>query len=149
MMYLLQCMNITVSEHVFATSMNVLWVLLRNNLWGYQRSQRWKHGVWEKLFIGRALLTYGKCNYWNWKWLLAGSTVSINTKHTNYSELSSIVDMCHQMLGTNNNRKVRYVRRQTNQVAHEIAQATRFIASFQSYNYFLPCIEFIVWNEMN
>jgi hypothetical protein len=60
---------------------------------------------------------------------------SINAEPTNYSELDSIVDMCRQMLVTYNNWKVSYVRRQANRDAHELAQATRLIASSQFYNY--------------
>jgi hypothetical protein len=44
------------------------------------------------------------------------------------------------------NCKVSYVMRQANQIAHELAQATCFIASHQVYNYCLPCIETIIMN---
>jgi hypothetical protein len=73
---------------------------------------------------------------------------SIIAKHTNYTEVGSIIDMCRQMLVTNNNWKVSYVRRQTNRIAYEIARTTRFIANPQFYNYCPSYIEPIVLNEI-
>ncbi|WJX96618.1 hypothetical protein P8452_77796 [Trifolium repens] len=45
--------------------------------------------------------------------------------------------------------KVSYVRRQANRAAHDLAQATRFFASPQVFNYCSPCIENIIMNEMH
>jgi hypothetical protein len=39
--------------------------------------------------------------------------------------------------------------KQANRVAHELAQATRFINSPQFYNFYPPYIETIIMNEMN
>jgi ribonuclease HI len=74
---------------------------------------------------------------------------AINSGHTNYTEFGSIIRMCRNLLSLNNNCKVRYVRRQANRVAHDLAQAARFIASHQVYNYCPPCIETTIMNEMN
>jgi hypothetical protein len=74
---------------------------------------------------------------------------AINRQQNNTSEFGIIIDMCRSLLVTNNNWKVSYVRRQSNRVAHELAQATRFIASHQIYNFCPPCIEPLIMNEMH
>jgi ribonuclease HI len=74
---------------------------------------------------------------------------AINRQQNNTSEFGIIIDMCRSLLVTNNNWKVSYVRRQANRVAHELAQATRFIASHHIYNYCPPCIEHFIMNEMH
>jgi ribonuclease HI len=75
---------------------------------------------------------------------------AINARHwNNKTEFGSIISVCRDLLVLNNNCKVSYVQRQANRVAHELAQATRFIASPQIYNYCPPCIESIIMNEMN
>ncbi|PNY12847.1 60S ribosomal protein l23 [Trifolium pratense] len=61
---------------------------------------------------------------------------AINGKNLN---IGRIISMCRDLLVSNNNCKVSYVRRQANRVAHELAQATRFIHR----------IETIIMNEMN
>jgi ribonuclease HI len=74
---------------------------------------------------------------------------AINKQQHNNSEFGIIIDMCRSLLVTKNNWKVSYVRRQANRVAHELAQATRFIASHHIYNYCPPCIEHFIMNEMH
>jgi hypothetical protein len=44
------------------------------------------------------------------------------------------------------NRKVSYIRRQVNR---ELVQATHFYASHQVIDYFSPCIDTIIMNEMH
>jgi hypothetical protein len=48
---------------------------------------------------------------------------SINAIHANYYEFSNIVDIGHQILVTNNNRKVNYIRRQINRVIHKLVHS--------------------------
>jgi hypothetical protein len=44
------------------------------------------------------------------------------------------------------NRKVSYIRRQVNR---ELVQATHFYVSHQVIDYFSPCIDTIIMNEMH
>jgi hypothetical protein len=46
---------------------------------------------------------------------------AINNEQTNHSELESIIEFFHSMLVINNNRKISYVKRQTNRVTHNLA----------------------------
>jgi hypothetical protein len=71
------------------------------------------------------------------------------SKRRNDTEFGSIIDECRRLLVLNLNCKVSHVRRQANRVAHELAQATRFIASPQVFNYCPPYIELIIMNEMH
>jgi hypothetical protein len=64
-------------------------------------------------------------------------------------EFGAIIDQCRSIINLYENYRVSYVRRQANQVAHELAQASRFIVSPQILNICPPCIEFIIINEMN
>jgi hypothetical protein len=78
------------------------------------------------------------------------STRQVNSRLVDLTtEFGSIIRMCHNLLSLNNNCKVRYVRRQVNRVAYDLAQATRFITSYQVYNYCPSCIETTIMNEMN
>jgi ribonuclease HI len=74
---------------------------------------------------------------------------NINKRPNNNTEFGNIIDYCCRLLSLNQNCKVSYVRRQANRVAHDLAQATRFIASPQFYDYCPPCIETIILNEMH
>jgi ribonuclease HI len=75
---------------------------------------------------------------------------AINSMHINATEFGSLIDICRKLLCLGKNCRVSYVRRQANRVAHELAQATCFIANtLQFYNYCPPCIETIIMNEMN
>jgi hypothetical protein len=69
--------------------------------------------------------------------------------HTNTTEFGSLIGLCDKLLCLSKNWRISNGMRQANQIAHELAQATRFIASPQFYNYCLPCIETIIINEMN
>jgi hypothetical protein len=74
---------------------------------------------------------------------------AIRTNARNNSEFGKIIDMCRNLINTSQNCKVSYVRRQANRVAHELAQASRFMASLQVFNYRPPCIETTIMNEMH
>jgi ribonuclease HI len=74
---------------------------------------------------------------------------SLNNRSKNNTEFGNIIASCCRLLDLNQNCKVSYVRRQANRVAHELAQATRFIAGPQFYDYCPPCIETIIMNEMH
>jgi hypothetical protein len=74
---------------------------------------------------------------------------SLNKRSNNTTEFGNIIASCCTLLDLNQNCKVSYVRRQANRVAHELAQATRFIASPQFYDYCPPYIETIIMNEMH
>jgi ribonuclease HI len=74
---------------------------------------------------------------------------SINNRPNNTTEFGTIIDSCCSLLALNQNCKVSYMRRQANRVAHDLAQATRFIASPQFYDYCPLCIEIIIMNEMH
>jgi ribonuclease HI len=74
---------------------------------------------------------------------------SLNNRSNNNTEFGNIIASCCRLLDLNQNCKVSYVRRQANRVAHELAQATRFIASPQFYDYCPPYIETIIMNEMH
>jgi hypothetical protein len=60
----------------------------------------------------------------------------LNGKRRNDTEFGSIIEECRRLLVLNLNCKVNHVRRQANRVAHELAQATRFTASPQVFNYY-------------
>jgi hypothetical protein len=70
-------------------------------------------------------------------------------QQTNNSEFGIIIDMCRNLLATNNNWTVKYIMLQANRVAHDLAQTTHFISSYQVYNDFPPCIELTIMNEMH
>ncbi|WJX28105.1 hypothetical protein P8452_16861 [Trifolium repens] len=74
---------------------------------------------------------------------------AINSRHTNNTEFGITTVMCQNLLSLYNKCQVGYVRRQANRVAHDLAQAARFIASHQVYNYCPPCIATTIMNEMN
>ncbi|XP_045829124.1 uncharacterized protein LOC123920841 [Trifolium pratense] len=59
---------------------------------------------------------------------------AILAKPVNKTEFGSIIELCLRILAEFDNCKVSFVRRQANRVAHELAQATRILASPQVYN---------------
>jgi DNA primase large subunit len=73
---------------------------------------------------------------------------AINNKLRNNNEFGIIIELCRSLLNMIQNCNVSYVRRQANRVAHELAQATRFNASPQVFEYCPPCIKTIIMNEM-
>jgi ribonuclease HI len=74
---------------------------------------------------------------------------AILAKPVNRTEFGSIIEMCLRLLVEFDNCQVSFVRRQANRVAHELAQATRVLASPQVYNFCPPYIEPIIMNEMH
>jgi hypothetical protein len=74
---------------------------------------------------------------------------TLQSKQKNYTEFGAIIDRCRSIINLYENCRVSYVRRQANRVAHELAKASRFIASPQILNTCPPCIESIIINEMN
>jgi ribonuclease HI len=65
---------------------------------------------------------------------------TLHSKTRNNTEFGIIISLCRRLLNLNMNCKVSHVRRQTNRVAHSLAQATRLFASPQVFNHCLPCI---------
>jgi ribonuclease HI len=74
---------------------------------------------------------------------------AIKTNSRDCTEFGNIISMCRSLINMNQNCQVSYVRRQANRAAHDLAQATRFFASPQVFNYCPPCIENIIMNEMH
>ena len=72
-----------------------------------------------------------------------------SSRHDNNTEFGAIIVKWRNLLDLNVNYSISYVRRQANRVAHDLAQAARFIASHQVYNYCPPCIEATIMNEMH
>jgi hypothetical protein len=60
----------------------------------------------------------------------------------NDTEFGNIIDECRKLLAC-------YVRRQANRVTNELAQATRFTANPQVFNYCPPYVELIIMNEIH
>jgi hypothetical protein len=54
---------------------------------------------------------------------------AIDSKHKNNTEFGITTVMCQNLLSLYNNCQVSYVGRQANRVAHNLAQAARFIAN--------------------
>jgi hypothetical protein len=73
----------------------------------------------------------------------------ILAKPMNKTDFGSIFEMCLRLLIEFDNCQVSFIRRQANRVAHELAQATRVLASPQVYNFCPFCIEHIIMNEMH
>jgi hypothetical protein len=69
----------------------------------------------------------------------------INSMNTNNTGFGSLIDIWLKLLNLRKNCRIDYVRRQTNQVARDLAQTTRFITSPQFFNYCPPCIELLLW----
>jgi hypothetical protein len=74
---------------------------------------------------------------------------AIRSRQKNNTEFGTIIDCCHRIFNLYENCSLIYVRRQANQVAHDLAQASRFIASLQVLNSCPSCIETTIMNEMN
>jgi hypothetical protein len=73
----------------------------------------------------------------------------LNNKCHDSTEFGIIIETCRNLLTYFEHCKVSYVRRQANRVAHDLAQAARFNASRQVFNYCPPCIEATIVNEMH
>jgi ribonuclease HI len=73
----------------------------------------------------------------------------LNNKCHDSTEFGIIIETCRNLLLYFEHCKVSYVRRQANRVAHDLAQAARFNASRQVFNYCPPCIEATIMNEMH
>jgi hypothetical protein len=74
------------------------------------------------------------------------NSVFISNIHT---EFGIIIETCRNLLLYFEHCKVSYVRRQANRVTHDLAQAARFNASHQVFDYCPPCIEATIMNEMH
>jgi hypothetical protein len=74
---------------------------------------------------------------------------AIRSRQKNNTEFGTIIDCCRRILNLYENCSLTYVRRQANRVAHDLAQASRFIAYLQVLNSCPSCIETTIMNEMN
>jgi hypothetical protein len=76
-------------------------------------------------------------------------TEAVRTRHNGISEFSLIVaGIIHIMLSCVN-FKVKFVRRQTNMVAHTLALTVNSRASFHRFEIVPLCIEHLLVNEMH
>jgi hypothetical protein len=71
---------------------------------------------------------------------------AIQSKQKNNTEIGAIIDCCRHLISLYENCSISYVQRQTNQVAHDLARASRFIAHLHVLN---SCTESTIMNEMN
>jgi hypothetical protein len=74
---------------------------------------------------------------------------AIRSRQKNNTEFGAIIDCCRPLVSLYENCSISYVRRQVNRVAHDLAQASCFIAHLQVLNYCPFCIESTIMNEMN
>jgi hypothetical protein len=64
------------------------------------------------------------------------------------SEFSSIISKIKCMLSMRNDFEVKSIRRQANMVAHTLARAAVSWPSRHTFNLIPPCIESLIYNEM-
>jgi hypothetical protein len=73
---------------------------------------------------------------------------ALQSKQKNYTEFGAIIDRCRSIVNLYENCRINYIRRQSNRVAHNLAQPSRFITSPQILNSCPSYIEPIIFNEM-
>ncbi|PNX90774.1 60S ribosomal protein l23, partial [Trifolium pratense] len=74
---------------------------------------------------------------------------ALRSRQKNNTEFGAIIECCRSLVNLYENCDISYVRRQANRVAHDLAQASRFIANLQVLNSCPSCIESTIMNEMN
>jgi len=74
---------------------------------------------------------------------------AILQKKEDISEFGSIVTEINRLLSLNSNFVVKFIRRQTNMVAHSLARAAISYDSLQYFDFLPFCINDLVINEMS
>nr|KYP40901.1 hypothetical protein KK1_037727 [Cajanus cajan] len=65
------------------------------------------------------------------------------------TEYGHVLRKYQLVLQSHSNLMVRFIRRQTNQVAYTLVRASRFHASSTSFDLIPPCIEILIFNELS
>jgi hypothetical protein len=74
----------------------------------------------------------------------------LHSDTVNVSELGAIISDCRRILATDLvNSHVRFIRRQSNEVAHSLARLAPLLANFHIFSDILTCIKTIIINEMH
>lgn len=66
-----------------------------------------------------------------------------------YLDFHYIISKCKDYLSNHTNSLVSFKRKQTNQVAHTLARASRFFTSIHIFHYISSCIVPLIMNESN
>jgi hypothetical protein len=74
---------------------------------------------------------------------------AIQSRQKNNAEFGAIIDLCRHLISLYENCSINYVSRQANRVAHDLTQASHFIAHLQVLNSCPSCIESTIMNEIN